>query len=49
MAAIVGMEDEIVEQACNETEGIVVACNYKLSGQLVISGSVEAVNAAVSF
>lgn len=46
MAAIVGMEDEIVEQACNETEGIVVAANYNCPGQLVISGSIDAVNAA---
>lgn len=46
MAAIVGMEDEIVEAVCNETEGVVVAANYNCPGQLVISGSVEAVNAA---
>ncbi len=46
MAAIVGLEDEIVEQACIESEGIVVAANYNCPGQLVISGSVEAVNSA---
>jgi len=46
MAAIVGLEDEIVEQACVDTEGIVVAANYNCPGQLVISGSVDAVNQA---
>ncbi len=46
MAAIVGLEDEVVETVCNETEGVVVAANYNCPGQLVISGSVEAVNAA---
>jgi [acyl-carrier-protein] S-malonyltransferase len=46
MAAIVGMDDETVEQVCAETEGVVVAANYNCPGQLVISGSVEAVNAA---
>lgn len=46
MAAIVGLEDEIVEQVCSDIDGIVVAANYNCPGQLVISGSVEAVNAA---
>ena len=46
MAAIVGMDDEIVEQVCAETEGVVVPANYNCPGQLVISGSVEAVNKA---
>lgn len=46
MAAIVGLEDEIVEQVCEEIDGIVVAANYNCPGQLVISGSVEAVNTA---
>ncbi|HKM94674.1 MAG TPA: ACP S-malonyltransferase [Prolixibacteraceae bacterium] len=46
MAAIVGLDDEVVEQVCSETDGIVVAANYNCTGQLVISGSVEAVNAA---
>jgi [acyl-carrier-protein] S-malonyltransferase len=46
MAAIVGMDDETVEQVCAETEGVVVAANYNCPGQLVISGTVEAVNAA---
>lgn len=46
MAAIVGLDDQSVEQVCNETEGIVVAANYNCPGQLVISGAVDAVNSA---
>lgn len=46
MAAIVGMDDETVEQVCNEVQGVVVAANYNCPGQLVISGAVEAVNEA---
>ncbi len=47
MAAILGLEDEVVEKACEEVDGTVVAANYNCPGQLVISGSVEAVEAAV--
>jgi [acyl-carrier-protein] S-malonyltransferase len=46
MAAIVGSDDEIVEQVCAEVDGVVVAANYNCPGQLVISGAVEAVNQA---
>ena len=46
MAAIVGLEDEVVEEACTAVDGVVVAANYNCPGQLVISGAVEAVNAA---
>ena len=46
MAAILGLEDQIVEDACATIEGIVVAANYNCPGQLVISGEIEAVNAA---
>jgi len=46
MAAILGLEDEVVEKACEEIEGVVVAANYNCPGQLVISGEIEAVNAA---
>ena len=46
MAAILGLADEVVEQACAETDGVVVAANYNCPGQLVISGAVEAVDAA---
>lgn len=46
MAAVLGLEDETVEKVCTETEGVVVAANYNCPGQLVISGEVNAVNAA---
>ena len=46
MAAIIGLEDKVVEDICRETEGIVVPANYNCPGQLVISGELEAVKAA---
>lgn len=46
MAAILGLDDEVVEKVCAETEGVVVAANYNCPGQLVISGEVKAVEAA---
>ena len=46
MAAILGLEDHIVEEVCNATEGIVVPANYNCPGQLVISGEVAAVEKA---
>ncbi|PRX57756.1 ACP S-malonyltransferase [Flagellimonas meridianipacifica] len=46
MAAVLGLDDEVVEKICEETPGIVVAANYNCPGQLVISGEVDAVNAA---
>lgn len=46
MAAVLGLEDEIVESVCSNTEGIVVAANYNCPGQLVISGDIDAVNRA---
>lgn len=46
MAAVLGLEDDVVERICEETPGIVVAANYNCPGQLVISGEVEAINAA---
>lgn len=46
MAAILALEDQVVEQICEETPGVVVAANYNCPGQLVISGEVEAVNQA---
>lgn len=46
MAAVLGLDDEVVEKICQETEGIVVPANYNCPGQLVISGEIEAVNAA---
>ena len=46
MAAVLGLEDEVVEAVCAETEGTVVAANYNCPGQLVISGDVKSVEAA---
>jgi [acyl-carrier-protein] S-malonyltransferase len=46
MAAILGLEDNVVEKTCADIDGIVVAANYNCPGQLVISGSIEAVNEA---
>ena len=46
MAAVLGLEDDIVENVCKETEGIVVAANYNCPGQLVISGEISAVEKA---
>lgn len=46
MAAIVGLDDEIVEQVCAEVDGVVVPANYNCPGQLVISGAIDAVNTA---
>lgn len=46
MAAILGLEDAVIEKVCQETEGVVVAANYNCPGQLVISGEVPAVEAA---
>lgn len=49
MAAIIGLPDEKVEEICAQvsTEGnVVVAANYNCPGQLVISGNVDAINAA---
>ena len=48
MAAIVGLEDEIVEKACANIEATVVPANYNCPGQLVISGSAEGIDQAVT-
>lgn len=46
MAAVLGLDDDVVEKICAMSEGVVVAANYNCPGQLVISGEVEAVNKA---
>ena len=46
MAAVLGLDDEVVEKICLETSGIVVPANYNCPGQLVISGEIEAINIA---
>jgi [acyl-carrier-protein] S-malonyltransferase len=47
MAAIIGLEDRQVEEVCAEIDEIVVAANYNSPGQIVISGSVPGIDAAV--
>jgi len=46
MAAILALENEVVEKICAETEGVVVAANYNCPGQIVISGEITAVEIA---
>ena len=46
MAAVLGLEDLVVENICANTPGIVVAANYNCPGQLVISGEIEAIHTA---
>ena len=46
MAAVLGLDDYIIESICNKTEGVVVAANYNCPGQLVISGEKQAIEMA---
>jgi len=46
MAAVIGLEDVLVEETCAAIDGVVVAANYNCPGQLVISGEVKAVEQA---
>lgn len=46
MAAVLGLEDEIVEKICSEISEIVVPANYNCPGQLVISGSIQGIEIA---
>ena len=46
MAAVLGLENNVVEDICGNTDGVVVAANYNCPGQLVMSGEVPAVEAA---
>ena len=46
MAAVLGLEDEKVEEICSQIKGIVVPANYNCPGQLVISGETAAVEEA---
>ena len=46
MAAVLGLDDEKVVEICEKTSGVVVAANFNNPGQIVISGEVEAVDAA---
>ena len=46
MAAVLGLEDQVIEDVCTKISGIVVAANYNCPGQLVISGEKEAIGLA---
>ncbi len=46
MAAVLGLDDNVVEKTCAEIDGVVVAANYNCPGQLVISGEIKAVEKA---
>ena len=46
MAAVLNLEDKVVEDICDSIDGVVVAANYNCPGQLVISGEYKAVEAA---
>ncbi|MEE9439028.1 MAG: ACP S-malonyltransferase [Saprospiraceae bacterium] len=47
MAAILGMENAVVEQICNDIEEVVVPANYNCPGQLVISGNKKGIDIAI--
>lgn len=46
MTAVMGLDNEIIEKVCSETEGIVSVANYNCPGQTVITGEEDAVNRA---
>ena len=46
MAAILGLEDILIENVCNEVKGTVVPANYNCPSQLVISGELKAIELA---
>ncbi|HYG03471.1 MAG TPA: ACP S-malonyltransferase [Chryseosolibacter sp.] len=46
MAAILGLDDSIVEEICSSIDEVVVAANYNCPGQLVISGSIKGIEIA---
>lgn len=48
MAAVLGLADEVVEEICSGIDDVVVPANYNCPGQLVISGSIPGVEAAVA-
>ncbi len=47
MAAILGLEDEVVEEVCRGIDEVVVPANYNSPGQIVISGSIRGIDKAV--
>lgn len=47
MAAIIGLDDEVVEKTCRDIDAIVVPANYNSPGQIVISGSIAGIDLAI--
>ncbi len=47
MAAVLGLDDKVVEDVCKEVDDVVVPANYNSTGQIVISGSVSGIDTAV--
>ncbi len=47
MAAILGLEDEVVEKVCAGINAVVVPANYNSPGQIVISGSIDGIDTAI--
>lgn len=47
MAAILGLDDEIVKKVCDSIDEIVIPANYNCPGQLVISGSIKGIELAI--
>jgi len=47
MAAILGLDDKIIEKVCNEIDEVVVPANYNSPGQVVISGSMKGIDMAI--
>ena len=48
MAAILGLDDKIVEEVCNQINEVVVPANYNSPGQIVISGSIKGIDLAIA-
>jgi [acyl-carrier-protein] S-malonyltransferase len=48
MAAILGLDDRIVEEVCNQINEVVVPANYNSPGQIVISGSIKGIDLAIT-
>lgn len=47
MAAVIGLDDQIIEQVCDSVDEIVVAANYNCPGQVVISGTMAGIDRAI--
>jgi len=47
MAAIIGLEDQVVEEVCTQINEVVVPANYNSPGQIVISGSIKGIDLAI--